>query len=143
MTDKPTRDGPRGRRTDNITLIPGHGGPRKGAGWGGPAKGSGGRKLSPKGDAYSDAARALAYDPKHQEAKAPLRELAMKTWIDVMQTGESEAARVTAAEKMLDRIDGKAIARVETTGADGGPLEIKSVDPIEAAREYQRLINGA
>jgi hypothetical protein len=106
-------------------------GPGMGAGWGGPANGASTSRLAGAGDAYSDAIRALAADPRHAASKVPLRELVFRTWVEVAAGGESESARVVAAEKLMDRLDGKATQRSEVTGADAGPLEIvrRIVDP--------------
>ncbi len=87
-----------------------------GAGWGGPAKGKSTSRVTTGGDEYSDAVRALAHDPKHAEAKAPLRELALKTWVDVCLNSEGDGYRVAAAEKIMDRIDGRAAADVTSGG---------------------------
>lgn len=85
----------------------GHGGPAKGRGWGGDPKGaSAAQKLAPAGDDYSDQIRALSRDPKHAEAKAPLRELALTAWVEVIKDA-AHPQRVVAAEKLMDRLDGK------------------------------------
>ena len=101
-------------------------GPGKGN-WGGPAKGASTSRLGPAGDDYSDAIRALSHDPRHAEAKAPLRELALRTWIEVAQSSENDSARVTAAEKIMDRLDGRATAPVTVSPGEGGPLIVERV----------------
>jgi hypothetical protein len=98
-----------------------------GEGWGGSAKGASSSRLAAAGDEYSDAIRALALDPRHAASKAPLRELAFRTWVQVARDGESESARVVAAEKLMDRLDGKATQRSEIGGLEGGPVRIERV----------------
>lgn len=49
-------------------------------------------------------------------------ERALQTLVDIATTGESEAARVAAANAILDRAYGKPKQSVEATGADGTPL---------------------
>jgi hypothetical protein len=108
----------------STTRPRGRGGPAKGAGWGGSAKGASTSRLTAAGDPYSDHIRALAVDPAHAAAKAPLRELAMRTWVEVCQDAE-HPQRVVAAEKLFDRLDGRARQAVETSGPGGGPVETK------------------
>ncbi len=84
-----------------------HGGARPGAG----------RK---KGK-VSAAKRAIA-DMAKDHAEAALRTLA-----DIASSGESESARVAAANAILDRAYGKPSQSHEHTGADGGPLVINVV----------------
>lgn len=116
--------------------------PPGGKGWGGPAKGASTSRLAPAGDEYSDHIRALSRDPAHAEAKAPLRELAMRTWVEVCQASESDAARVTAAEKLMDRLDGKARQHTDLT-TKGERLGYVITAPAEAedaeawARQHQ------
>lgn len=90
----------------------------------GPAKGEG-KRLKPAGDPASDAARALALDPKHMAAKAVLREVALTTLLNVMQDGENEGARVTAALGMARKVG--LVDEPATTllgGVDGGPVVV-------------------
>lgn len=95
-----------------------------GPGWGGPAKGHAPAPLAPAGDAYSDAVRALAHDPRHAASKAPLRELALRTWIEVAQRSDNDSARVVAAEKIMDRLDGKATQHVSARVAAVNPEDL-------------------
>ena len=104
--------------------------PAGGYGWGGPAKGAH-RNLAPAGDEYSDAVRALANDPKVQEAKAPLRELAMSVWVEVCRD-VAHPQRVVAAEKLMDRLDGKAKQQTDITSG-GDRLGYVIAAPTEAA----------
>lgn len=59
---------------------------------------------------------------------------ALETLAHICTAGESEAARVSAANALLDRGYGKPVQATEVTGADGGPIETTSVTPREAAR---------
>jgi hypothetical protein len=95
--------------------------------WGGPAKGASTSRLAPAGDDYSDAIRALARDPAHAESKAPLRELVFRTWVDVATASDNDSARVAAAEKIADRLDGKAVQRQD--------IKLRNVNPDEMTDE--------
>jgi hypothetical protein len=102
----------------------GIGGDAKGAGWGGDAQGEG-RPLAGIDDATSNAIRALARDPKAQDAKAVFRERVLTTIADIMVNGDSDSARVTAALGLAKKIglqDEPAETRV--TGAEGGPVQV-------------------
>jgi len=64
------------------------------------------------------------------EQKGTLEELArahtataLMTLVTISTSGESEAARVSAANALLDRGYGKPRQAVEHSGADGGPIE--------------------
>jgi hypothetical protein len=92
----------------------------KGAGWGGPANGSSASRID--AGEYGEHVRALARDPKHAEAKAALRELYLTTLVQVAVTAPEAGARVAAADKLADRVDGKAKQPVENSGPDGGPM---------------------
>lgn len=91
-----------------------------GAGWGGSAKGASTSRLVASDDpdaqaaAYSDAVRALSHDPKHAEAKQPLRELALSVYVEVCQD-KAHSHRLYAAEKMLARIDGQPTQNTDIT----------------------------
>lgn len=120
--------------------------PRKGKGsmgpgWGGPARGASDSRID-CGE-YGDMVRALARDPANIEAKQEARELYLGTLVNVMVSSDQDAAKVAAADKFADRVDGK--TRQEISGPNGGPitsLTITATDPVEAAREYQRIIQG-
>lgn len=47
---------------------------------------------------------------------------AVLTFVDVMQNGDDEKARIDAADKLLSRAWGKPTEKVELTGEDGGPI---------------------
>jgi len=55
-------------------------------------------------------------------------EAALETLRDVLQHGDSESARVTAAIAILDRAYGKPPQSMELTGADGGPVEVARIE---------------
>ncbi|MBB4642358.1 hypothetical protein HNQ99_002683 [Rhizorhapis suberifaciens] len=48
---------------------------------------------------------------------------AVKALVEVMESGESEAARVSAANAILDRAYGKPSQSVEHSGVDGAPIQ--------------------
>ena len=50
---------------------------------------------------------------------------ALETLAHVMRSGDSEAARVAAADKLLDRGHGKPAQAI--TGADGGPISLETL----------------
>lgn len=58
---------------------------------------------------------------------------ALKTLVKIATAGESEAARVTAANALLDRGYGKPTQAVEHSGRDGGPIEYKNLSDEEIA----------
>jgi hypothetical protein len=73
------------------------------------------------------------------KATAEVKELALKHGPEairvaakLMKSAESETARLTAANMILDRAYGKASQPLEHTGKDGGPIE--TVDVSDAAR---------
>lgn len=100
-------------------------GDRKGEGWGGPRKGDG---LIIDSSELAQAVSALATDPANQAAKAAMRHLSLSTWVDVAQSSDNDGARVTAAEKIMERIDGKVPQRAHIgADADAGPLSIKVI----------------
>lgn len=70
------------------------------------------------------------------QAKRDLAEMAkvhapaaLKTLATIASKGESEAARVSAANALLDRAYGKPPQAVQVSGEDGGPLEIRWLGP--------------
>lgn len=75
------------------------------------------------------------------EQKATLEELArshtetaLNVLVQVAQASESDAARVSAANSIIDRGYGKARQAIEHTGKDGGPIQTEDVSDQEAAR---------
>jgi hypothetical protein len=53
--------------------------------------------------------------------------MALKTLADIAETGESEAARVSAANSILDRGHGKPAQAVEVSGKNGGAILFKTI----------------
>lgn len=49
---------------------------------------------------------------------------ALKTLVDIARNGKQEAARVAAANALLDRAYGKPPQALEHTGKDGGPVQV-------------------
>lgn len=82
--------------------------PRRGngAGWGGPAKGASTSRID-AGEA-GEAIRALARDPANKSLKDEMRADLWARLHHIALNGETETVQVTAADKLLDRIDGKA-----------------------------------
>lgn len=52
---------------------------------------------------------------------------ALDALVEVAQSGESEAARVSAATALLDRGYGRPRQQLEHSGADGGPLTVQVI----------------
>lgn len=121
----------------------GHGGPRNGEGWGGSAKGaSTAPRLGPAGDPESDAIRALLRDPANMEAKAEFQAEMLAIQIGIARGGESEANRLNAADKVLDRLGGKPKQQTDiTTGGERIgyviPAPPESPDAETWAQQYQ------
>ncbi|MBJ7410133.1 MAG: hypothetical protein JHD15_07165 [Phenylobacterium sp.] len=57
-----------------------------------------------------------------RDAAQEYSELALQVLVDVATNGDSAAAKVAAANAILDRAHGKPKQSVEATGADGAPL---------------------
>ncbi len=89
---------------------PGWGGPRRGDGWGGPAKGAGtggpARGPGRGGDAWRP-------QPAEPEAEAAAQEMMQKLY-DLATQAPDECVQVRAASALLDRLEGKPVARVVT-----------------------------
>ncbi len=87
-----------------------HGGARPGSG----------RKKGSVGEikrALSEAAKAHA-------------ETALGVLVEIATTGQSEAARVSAANAILDRAYGKPMQSVELGGPDGGAVPITRIERV-------------
>ena len=133
-----------------------------GEGWGGPARGAG--AASPRAGALSlipgqpAEKRAIGAAKRQSEAEtaAELREILLQ----LARHAEREETQLTAACKLLDRIEGLPIARTVNAADDAiarmSDNELKAelerlrdpthfempVDPVAASRAYQRLIQG-
>jgi hypothetical protein len=57
-------------------------------------------------------------------------DLALAALISVAKSGESEAARVSAANAILDRGYGRPPQAVQHTGPDGGPIDIRALNSL-------------
>lgn len=57
-----------------------------------------------------------------REAAQQYTELALRTLVQVAESGDSAAAKVAAANAILDRGHGKPKQSVEASGPDGGPI---------------------
>jgi len=114
-------------------------GPGRGQ-WGGNPKGEGAPPFTAETARLAVSRRD---DPEAQAARDEVRAAMLNVLVAVAQAGESEAARVTAADKALDRIDGKALARNEHSGPDGaamsyviyGEREAESVEAWQAQHQ--------
>jgi hypothetical protein len=57
------------------------------------------------------------------------------------------AARISAAEKLLDRVYGRPRQQVEHSGPDGGPVQVADVDlralPAEDLEQLERILAKA
>lgn len=96
-----------------------------GPGWGGPAKGASTSRIKP-GD--PDGITKLRHDPDNLAVKAERRRKAMQLYEDVIDDREAPPmARIVAADKLLDRIDGKPIARTVTANV-GDPSKLSDAD---------------
>lgn len=67
-------------------------------------------------------------------------ETAINVLVQVAQASESDAARVSAANAILDRGYGKPSQSHEVSGADGGPIEVAPSDPLDIARRVAFLL---
>lgn len=87
-----------------------------------------------------------AKDKLTREAGATISEMAREYTSDALmalvaiaQSGESEAARVSAANALLDRGYGKAPQAIEHTGKNGGPIQTEDVTTADLIEEARRL----
>jgi hypothetical protein len=88
--------------------------------WGGPKKGEG---------SQVDLAevRHLRWDADNLAQKEEVAAEMRAVLYNVARFGEAEAARINAADKLLDRIEGKATQRSEVSGKEGGAIRIERV----------------
>lgn len=108
--------------------------------------------MATRGGARPGAGRPKgARDKATREAGATIGELArvhagtaLNALVEIATKGESEAARVSAANALLDRGYGKPPQALEHSGPNGGPIESVSAvatTPDEAAKIYQKMMN--
>lgn len=84
-----------------------------GKGYGGPAKGS----VPVEKRAIEDIRPAVSLGRVKTpwgHRKDALAQRAMETWEEVMETSDSETNRMIAAEKIMDRVDGKPVQKIVT-----------------------------
>lgn len=101
--------------------------PKGGRGYGGAAKGEGSKAgITPE-------VRALRWDEGNLAQKEEIAAQMRHVLYDVALNGDADASRINAADKLLDRIEGKAVQKSQISGGDGGPLVIERriVDPRE------------
>jgi len=109
--------------------------PATGMGWGGEAKGAGKR-------VPLDEVRPLRWDPANQERKEEIAAEMRGVLYHVALQGEAEQSRINAADKLLDRIEGKPVQRQDVT-SKGERMGYVMTAPAEAedaeawARQHQ------
>lgn len=104
-----------------------HGGKRPGAG----------RKPGSKDKATAEQTGTLAELAREHTGTA------LKVLVQVAQASESDAARVSAANAILDRGYGKPTQVSEITGKDGGPIQTEDLTPNEIARRIAFTLASA
>jgi hypothetical protein len=89
------------------------------------------------GDGTLSAARLIPPAQKWTFAEKALRhaERAIEVLAEIMEHGESEAARISAAEKILDRALGKAPQHIDTAALRHTEIVYRSVQEIRAELE--------
>lgn len=109
--------------------------PATGMGWGGEAKGAGKR-------VPLDEVRPLRWDPANREHKEEIAAEMRGVLYHVALQGEAEQSRINAADKLLDRIEGKPVQRQDVT-SKGERMGYVMTAPAEAedaeawARQHQ------
>lgn len=103
-------------------------------GWGGKRAGAG----RPKGRRDKATADQLA---SLEELARTHTETALNALVTIATTGESEAARVAAANALLDRGYGRPKQAMVHTGKDDGPVQIESLH-VSAREIVERRIAG-
>ncbi|MGN6103419.1 MAG: hypothetical protein ACTHOR_19960 [Devosia sp.] len=98
--------------------------------WGGKRRGAG-RKPGSRTRANRTETMSLA------EAARSHSPVALQTLVDICQRGESEAARVSAANALLDRGYGRPKDHVELTGKDGAAVAVRTELPADQATAYE------
>ena len=105
--------------------MPQHGGKRAGAG----------RPAGARNRATAERKASLT------ELAQSLTDIAIQTLKDVALTGQSESARVAAANAILDRGYGRPFQAVQITGVDEGPVQV--IDPTRISTDALRELIGA
>lgn len=94
--------------------------PATGLGWGGEAKGAGKRVDLAE-------VRPLRWDPANREQKEQVAAEMRGVLYHVALQGEAEQSRINAADKLLDRIEGKPVQRQD--------INMRTIDPDELTDE--------
>ena len=98
--------------------------------WGGKRRGAGrppgSRTRANRTETMSLAEAARSHSP-----------IALQTLVDICQRGESESARVSAANALLDRGYGRPKDHVELTGKDGAAVAVSTELPADQATAYE------
>lgn len=78
-----------------------------------------------------------------RDAALPYAQLALKTLAEVCRRGDTDSARVAAANALLDRGYGKPVQSHKLGGMDGGPIRLVSttMSEAEAAAAYAATLN--
>jgi hypothetical protein len=103
--------------------------PKGGKGWGGEAKGASTSRIT--ADAHGEAIRALRWDKDNAAQKEQVAAQMRHVLYDVALNGDAETARINAADKLLDRIEGKPKQHLEHTVRDV-PAEQLTDDELAA-----------
>lgn len=128
--DAPKADEPKPKRGDGRR--------GKGAGWGGPAKGSGNGS---ERQAFGDETNAQGHSkatPISEGNRRALRSEQAESMKDLLVTiatdvGQPGAVRVAAADKFIDRIEGKAVQK-QVVKLDINPDDMTDAEIIAAIR---------
>ena len=106
-----------------------------GAGWGGPAKGASKSRLKPRGDAESDRIRREQNSksaPIVQRREAVAEEMRQVLY-DLALKAEAETVRANAADKLLDRLEGKPVQKQDVTSGGEKLAGITVISGVERA----------
>lgn len=77
-----------------------------------------------------------------EELARSYTDVALQVLVDVAKSGASEAARVSAANALLDRGYGKPSQHTEITGKDGGDIKVRLTDRQRAQKLAFILARG-
>jgi hypothetical protein len=125
-------------RDDTVTSQPGIGGPANGMGWGSNGRTSARTAPRPEfspGMAHlrEDTAERQQYRRMNRAARSAKTARMMQIIEEIAEDAEaSQMIRLSAADKLLDRLEGKPVQKqeVELSGPDGEPLQIEAVRRI-------------
>lgn len=112
---------------------PPHNGSARGAGWGGPAKGASTSRIKPGDPDGIQATRGGSMSRWNQERREAAADDARDLYDAVMRNEEEPTLnRMAAADKLLDRIEGKPVQKQDVTSA-GERVGYVIAAPPEAA----------